>query len=103
MNVTMLIQLHSDIDLRVQTILEGRADWLCGKGCDNCCKHLAEIPLLTLAEWELLRDGLKALAPERLREIRNNVASLTGGQSCTCPLLDLSSGSCPVYPNSDPV
>lgn len=92
-----LTQLHSDIDLRVQTILVNRTDWPCGKGCDSCCKHLADVPLLTQSEWELLREGLAALPPERLREVCNNIAALTGGRPCTCPMLDLSSGSCPVY------
>lgn len=92
-----LTQLHSDIDLRVQSILEGRADWPCGKGCDSCCKHLADVPLLTLTEWELLREGLAALPPERLHEVCDNIAALTGGQPCTCPMLDISNGSCPVY------
>jgi Fe-S-cluster containining protein len=98
-NMTTLAQLHVDIDARVQTILEDRSDWLCGKGCDSCCRRLANVPLLTLAEWGLLREGLVNLAPERLLEIRSNMASLTSQHSrlITCPMLDLSTGTCPVY------
>ena len=97
--MTTLTQLHADIDVRVQTIRENRSDWLCGKGCDSCCRRLADVPQLTLAEWDLLREGLTALAPERLLEIRRNMTALTGQQSApvTCPLLDLDTGSCPVY------
>lgn len=99
MNMTKLAQLHEDIDLRVQTIRKDRPDWLCGKGCDSCCRRLADVPRLTLAEWDLLREGLTGLQPERLREIRANMAALSGPQSrpIVCPLLDAPSGSCPVY------
>ena len=61
--MTPLAQLHADIDVRVQTIREDRSDWLCGKGCDSCCRRLADVPQLTLAEWDLLREGLTVLAP----------------------------------------
>ncbi|MDD4928901.1 MAG: YkgJ family cysteine cluster protein [Gallionella sp.] len=95
----MLARLHFDIDVRVQTILEGRPDWLCGKGCDSCCRRLAQVPQLTLAEWDLLREGLTELAPERLRGIRSNMLAISRQQSrpVICPLLDTSAGVCPVY------
>lgn len=94
-----LTQLHDDIDVRVQSIREGRPDWLCGKGCDGCCRRLADVPRLTLAEWDLLREGLAELSPERLHEIRNKMAALASLQTqpVVCPLLDISTGACPVY------
>lgn len=96
--MTPLAQLHVDIDARVQTIREDRPDWLCGKGCDSCCRRLADVPQLTAAEWDLLREGLACLAPERLEEIRCNMAALIGQRPpITCPLLDFATGSCPVY------
>lgn len=97
--MTTLTQLHDDIDARVQAIRGGRADWLCGKGCDSCCRRLAEVPQLTSAEWDLLRAGLAELPPERLQAIRSNVAALRSSQSrpITCPMLDLAAGTCPVY------
>ncbi len=97
--MTTLSELHVDVDARVQAIREGRPDWPCGKGCDSCCRRLAEVPRLTLGEWDLLRAGLAALPPERLREISRNMAALAGQRirPVVCPLLDLASGSCPVY------
>jgi Fe-S-cluster containining protein len=92
-----LSQLHSDIDARVQSIRENRPGWLCGKGCDGCCRRLAEVPQLTVAEWSLLQEGLAALLPERLREIRRNIAALAGQRPVVCPLLDRTTGACPVY------
>ncbi|HET7831418.1 MAG TPA: YkgJ family cysteine cluster protein [Gallionella sp.] len=97
--MTTLAQLHVDIDVRVQTIRGGHSDWLCGKGCDSCCRRLADVPQLTLAEWDLLREGLTDLPPERFQEIRRNMAALTSQRSrpIICPLLDFSTGTCPVY------
>lgn len=97
--MTRLTQLHDDIDARVQTIRANHPDWLCGKGCDNCCRQLADIPRLTQAEWELLREGLTALPPERLLEVRQNMVALARQPSrpFVCPLLDHATGACPVY------
>ena len=97
--MTALIRLHLDIDQRVQSVLADRTGWPCRMGCDRCCRQLAELPRLTLAEWELLRKGLAALPPERLASIGYSMKAASGKQSrpYTCPLLDLASGTCPVY------
>jgi hypothetical protein len=71
-----LAQLHADIDTRVHTIQDDNSDWQCGLGCDGCCQRLAEIPLLTAAEWDWLKEGLAALPPELLREIGQDIAAL---------------------------
>jgi Fe-S-cluster containining protein len=57
------------------------------------------VPQLTETEWGLLREGLAALPPERLGEIRRDMAALAGQQSrpVVCPLLDQTTGACPVY------
>lgn len=97
--MTTLIQLHADIDARVLAIRENRPDWLCGKGCDGCCRRLGEIPTLTAAEWNLLREGLEALPPERLEQISRDMRALADEKSrpLTCPLLDQATNACPVY------
>ncbi|MBK7646743.1 MAG: YkgJ family cysteine cluster protein [Betaproteobacteria bacterium] len=94
-----LTDLHDDIDRRVHSIRENNADWLCGKGCDNCCKRLADVPQLTAAEWDLLREGLAGLPTERLQEIRREIVTLTDSTArpVICPLLDRTTGACPVY------
>lgn len=94
-----LTELHVDIDARVENIREGHADWLCGKGCDSCCKRLAEVPQLTAAEWDLLREGLAGLAPDHLQAIRGEIAALAASTTrpIVCPLLDRATGACPVY------
>jgi Fe-S-cluster containining protein len=98
-DVAPLTRLHREIDARVASIRENRPDWLCGKGCDHCCRRLAEIPQLTAAEWALLKEGLAALAPEHLREIGQKMTAIArqSARPVVCPLLDESSGACPVY------
>jgi len=94
-----LTQLHVDIEARVSAIRDDNLDWLCRMGCDGCCRRLAEVPRLTAAEWDLLRDGLAALPSERLLEIGRNIAALDEQplRPIVCPLLDRSAGACLVY------
>lgn len=94
-----LSQLHFDIENRVQSIRENQPDWLCGKGCDNCCRRLARVPQLTEAEWVFLQEGLAALAPEHLQSIRREITILANNPTSpvVCPLLDRTTGACPVY------
>ena len=94
-----LFQIHSDIDERVRLIREGHPEWLCGKGCDNCCRRLAEVPRLTAAEWALLQEGLAALPPEQRAEIGRHMRELaeTPLRPVVCPMLDRRTGACPVY------
>lgn len=94
-----LTRLHDEIDARVASIRENRPDWLCGKGCDHCCRRLAEIPQLTAAEWALLKEGLAGLSMDHLREIGHKMTVLAeqSARPVVCPLLDETSGACPVY------
>jgi Fe-S-cluster containining protein len=94
-----LFRLHADIEARVSAIRSGRPDWLCRRGCDGCCRRLAEIPRLTEAEWDWLREGLAALPPEQLREIEREIAILAeqAPRPIICPLLDRAAGACRIY------
>ena len=95
----MLEQLHADIDARVTAIRDGHPDWLCRRGCDGCCRRLAQIPLLTAAEWALLQTGLAALPEEQLQAIGREITALADQKvrPFVCPLLDKAVGSCRVY------
>ncbi len=97
--MSTLPQLHADIDIRVQNIRDGATEWPCAKGCDRCCRQLADIPTLTRAEWELLHEGLAALPATLRDEVGQRVAALACSteRPITCPFLDQSTGACPVY------
>jgi Fe-S-cluster containining protein len=94
-----LTRLHTDINERVDDIRGNHPDWLCGKGCDSCCRRLAEVPQLTEAEWVLLQQGLAALSPRHLAQISQHMTVLAGEKNrpVVCPLLDQTTGACPVY------
>jgi len=94
-----LFRLHADVDARVGAIRHTRPDWPCSKGCDTCCRRLADVPRLTAAEWGLLLEGLRTLPPQRLQAVRDEVGLLGHGASApiVCPMLDRESGACPVY------
>lgn len=91
--------IHADVDARAQAIRSAHPDWLCGKGCDACCRRLAALPQLTAAEWDLLRTGLARLPAHRLAAIRQATATVAMPASgpVVCPLLDQATGACPVY------
>ncbi len=57
------------------------------------------MPRLTGAEWQLLREGLAALDASQRDEITGKIMALAGDVvgPVVCPLLDGSSGACPVY------
>jgi len=94
-----LARLHADIAARVEAIRAAHPDWLCRRGCDGCCRRLAEMPRLTPAEWALLRQGLDALPPPQLDAVRQALRSLADDPSrpLVCPLLDRAAGACRVY------
>ncbi|MBL8436341.1 MAG: YkgJ family cysteine cluster protein [Zoogloea sp.] len=94
-----LFEIHADIDMRVASVRRHRPEWPCSKGCDSCCRRLADVPRLTRVEWDLLREGLAALAAPRLEEISTKIRALAAGavRPVVCPMLDESSGACPVY------
>jgi len=97
--MTRLVELHAVIDARVGSIRSAHTEWPCSKGCDNCCRRLAEVPRLTEAEWALLEQGLADLPAEQRREIADHVAALSSQASgpFICPMLDRDHGACRVY------
>lgn len=100
--MTQLHEIHLAIDARVGSIRDQHPDWQCSKGCDRCCRQLADIPRLTADEWELLKQGLAALPPGRFEQVAQRVDELATrmeqvARPVVCPMLDQATGACPVY------
>ena len=94
----LLVSIQDAIQTRVSAITEARSDWPCRAGCDHCCRHLAAVPKITRAEWDLLSEGISALPPDIRQGVYERTRALTGASyPFTCPLLDLSSGRCLTY------
>ncbi len=99
LKLNTLHQLHDDIAARVKTISDDNQDWLCRIGCDGCCRRLAEIPRLTIEEWQWLKIGLAALPSDQLEDIKLDISSLAEQTSrpIICPMLNQTEGACRVY------
>ena len=97
--MTSLIELHAEIDARVESIRSQRSDWPCSKGCDRCCRNLAEVPRLTGAEWALLEQGLATLPQAQMQVVGARIAALSvqSPGPVVCPMLDHDNGACQVY------
>jgi Fe-S-cluster containining protein len=90
----VLVELQREIDSRAREITAAQIAWPCRRGCDYCCRNLAEPPRLTRAEWDLVNQGLARLAPSVKLEI---AARVREGEKRICPFLDRGAGSCLIY------
>jgi uncharacterized protein len=91
--------LYNDIQARVSSISSSQPDWPCRKGCDHCCRHLAELPSATKEEWQQARIALKLLATETQEDIAARISQLAEkiDKPIVCPFLHKESGSCSIY------
>jgi len=85
--------VYDAIDARVTAI--AARGWPCRRGCDACCKSLAEAPRITRAEWDVLREGIDAR--EDRDEVLARLRALPREGRVACPLLDDARGECTVY------
>ena len=93
-----LFTIRQAVQARAESMIEAHGDWPCRKGCDDCCRRLASIPLVGLREWDEICGALDELpadaANTALARIRDSAAA---SRPFTCPLLDRDSGACMVY------
>jgi uncharacterized protein len=92
----MLVSIHQAVSDKVSDTLKTHPDWPCRAGCDYCCRHLAAIPEITEAEWNLLRQEIGAL-PNRDEVVHKLLALENRSRPFICPLLDATSGRCLTY------
>ena len=94
--------IQEEVRVRVEQINAAyeseHAAWPCRKGCDECCRRLASVPIVTKAEWELIAAYLDSLEPDAAVLLRARIReSATASRPVVCPLLDTGSGTCLVY------
>ena len=96
---TRLLAIYDDVERRARATSETHAWWPCRRGCDTCCRRLADVPRLVRAEWELLEEGLAALVPAVRSAIVARIERLEteARAPITCPMLDEQEGACLVY------
>ena len=99
-----LLALYDDVERRARRTAEEHPFWPCRRGCDACCRRLAEVPRFTRAEWEWLREGLDALPPATRAQVDARLGALAAaeregrlGRHVVCPMLDETEGACLVY------
>lgn len=93
-----LLAIYDGIAARSSTTTDAHPAWPCRRGCDACCRSLADVPRMTRAEWELLREGLDALPAAVRAEVDARIAALAHAtRPIVCPMLDEKEGACLVY------
>src|SRR5205809_6380885 len=93
-----LYEIQNTVARRVSEIASAYGDWPCRKGCDQCCRRLASVPVVSGAEWDLIAEGLGKLPSDVAKETRQRIRdSARLSRPVICPLLDRDSGSCLVY------
>lgn len=97
-----LAQINAEIETRVQAAQAARPVWPCKKGCDLCCRRLAQPLELTAVEWHRLQTGLAQLSKDIQAEIEQKILALREWDEAerpfiVCPMLDEKAGACHVY------
>jgi Fe-S-cluster containining protein len=91
--------VYDEIGARAGALVTARGDWPCRRGCADCCRSLAAVPMATRPEWERMWTGYLALPAETRGLIRARVQTLAAQTSgpYVCPMLDDAAGACLVY------
>ncbi|MCG8462671.1 MAG: YkgJ family cysteine cluster protein [Holophagales bacterium] len=91
--------LDAETAERATTLETERPSWPCRRGCDACCRSLAEPLRLTRAEWRRCEAGLDGLELEVRRKVERRLREAVERSSApyTCPFLERRKGACRVY------
>lgn len=101
-NDGQLNEVYKQIEARVAQAHRTHPIWPCKKGCDACCRQLANPPEFTAVEWHHLYQGIQTLPKAIQFEISQKIVALAHRDEAeqsfvVCPLLDEEKGSCRVY------
>lgn len=99
-----LQSLDAQIESKVQAIRADRDWWLCQRGCDSCCRHLAHPPELSPAEWERVDTAvaslpapIQAVVEQKIEDLLRQIAAQSLGSVVACPYLNEQEGACWIY------
>lgn len=94
-----LLSIYEDVERRSRSTNDAHPWWPCRRGCDLCCRRLAEVPRFGREEWALLRDAIAELPPDVRAGVDARLDALAEhrGGHVVCPLLDEREGACLVY------
>jgi Fe-S-cluster containining protein len=102
--IPQLQNLDEQIECSVQAIRAERDWWLCRRGCDHCCRHLAHPPEMSLAEWERvdravghLPNSIQAEISQRIDALLQQIVQQSLPTAVPCPYLDEREGVCQIY------
>lgn len=71
-----LLNVEERIEAQVQDIRASRDWWPRRRGCDRCCRQLAQPPELSLQKWALLDEAVAALPATIQAEIEQKIDKL---------------------------
>jgi uncharacterized protein len=91
-----LVVIDAAVAARCAATAAAVSDWPCRAGCADCCRSLAQLPALTVAEWERLEAAVPA---DQQAAVASRIqAELAREQGpYTCPWLDDGRDVCLVY------
>jgi Fe-S-cluster containining protein len=96
--------LDERVEARVQAIRAKKDWWLCRRGCDYCCRHLARALELSPPEWARVDEAVAALPTAIRHDIEQKISALlleisqhSTQPHIACPFLDSDSGACHIY------
>lgn len=94
-----LAKLYVEIQSRTDQAQADQPNWPCHKGCDLCCRQLAQIPDITAVEWQRLWRGMQTLPNDIQQSVIKKIMALADHENgrIVCPLLDEQAGACRVY------
>jgi len=89
--------LQDEVADRVAQMQHSHGTWPCAAGCDQCCRRLGALPLVTQTEFDPLWAAIEALPDAEAVIAAIGSATPDAHGHWTCPLLDPVSGRCRVY------
>ena len=96
--MSRLYQIQEQVRRRTDEIAAAHWDWPCRKACDECCRSLAAVPLVSEAEWRAIGEAIAALPATLAEMVRARIRESAGmTRPVVCPLLDVDGGLCLIY------